>query len=74
MMSEANTYHTNWLLEKELKEDWKLWQAKAHPEDQMPFIEYAEDQGTYKGWTVKVVSSSSICFKSESQKPHNETK
>ena len=36
-------------LEVKLREDWNKWQSKAHPEDQMPFIEYAEDLGVYKG-------------------------
>lgn len=38
----------------ELRKDWEKWQSKAHPEDQMPFIEYAEDLGVYKGYKVIV--------------------
>jgi hypothetical protein len=61
-MSEANTYHTNWLLEKELKEEYDSYTCE------MTFHEYAEDRGTYKGWDIKVVRDSSlfepyICFR-----------
>ena len=38
----------------ELRKDWEKWQSKAHPEDQMTFIEYAEDLGVYKGYKVIV--------------------
>tara|TARA_R110001583_G_scaffold156716_1_gene308410 strand:+ start:187 stop:441 length:255 start_codon:yes stop_codon:yes gene_type:complete len=41
-------------LELELIEDWNKWQSKAHPEDKMSLIEYAEDLGVYKGYKVVV--------------------
>ena len=41
-------------LEVKLREDWNKWQSKAHPEDRMSFIEYAEDLGVYKGYKIKI--------------------
>tara|TARA_R110000751_G_scaffold75464_1_gene152032 strand:- start:280 stop:450 length:171 start_codon:yes stop_codon:yes gene_type:complete len=49
-------------LEQELKNDWNKWQSKAHPEDRMSFIEYAEDLGTYKGYKIEVDFSGNIYF------------
>ena len=41
-------------LEVKLREDWNKWQSKAHPEDRMSFIEYAEDLGVYKGYKIEI--------------------
>ena len=41
-------------LENELRDEWRKWNSKAHPEDQMSFIDFAEEVGSYKGYTVKV--------------------
>ena len=41
-------------LYNELEKEWKKWQSKAHPEDKMSFIEYAEDLGVYKGYKIEI--------------------
>ena len=41
-------------LESQLREDWKKWNNNAHPEDEMPFIDYVEEVDQYKGHRVKV--------------------
>tara|TARA_R110002012_G_scaffold107446_4_gene249368 strand:+ start:498 stop:671 length:174 start_codon:yes stop_codon:yes gene_type:complete len=49
-------------LELELREDWNRWQSKAHPEDKMGFIEYAEDLGTYQGCKIEIDFRGNIEF------------
>ena len=49
-------------LELELREDWNKWQSKAHPEDRMSFIEYAEDLGTYQGCDIEIDFKGNIEF------------
>ena len=40
--------------EQGLREDWQEWNANAHPEDQMSFIDYVECLDTYNGVKVRV--------------------
>ncbi len=39
-------------LENHLREEWKKWQANAHPDDRMSFIDYAGEFETFKGHQV----------------------
>lgn len=41
-------------LEMELKKEWDNWQSKAHPEDMMSFLDYAEEAYSFNGYKVKV--------------------
>ena len=35
-------------LENELRDEWRKWNSKAHPEDQMSFIDFIDEVGSYK--------------------------
>ena len=41
-------------LENELRDEWKKWNSKAHPEDQMSFIDFVDEIGSYKGYKVEL--------------------
>ncbi len=41
-------------LENELKDEWREWNNKAHPEDQMSFVDFADEVRSFKDYTVKV--------------------
>ena len=41
-------------LESELRAEWQKWQANAHPEDRMPFPDYASNLGRFKGNRVTI--------------------
>jgi len=44
----------NKALESELRAEWQKWQANAHPEDRMPFTDYASSIGRFKGNRVTI--------------------
>ena len=41
-------------LYNELEKEWVNWNSKAHPEDQMSFIDYVEEIDTYKGYKIEI--------------------
>lgn len=41
-------------LETQLREEYNKYQSKAHPEDQMSFLDYAQEVGSFKGYKVTV--------------------
>ena len=41
-------------LENELRDEWRKWNSKAHPEDQMSFIDFIDEVGSYKGYKVEL--------------------
>ena len=41
-------------LEKQLREEYNKYQSKAHPEDQMSFIDYVQELDTFKGYKIQV--------------------
>jgi hypothetical protein len=41
-------------LELQLRAAFEQYQAKAHPEDRMSFIDYAQDLGRFQGYKVNV--------------------
>ena len=41
-------------LHNELEKEWVNWNNKAHPEDQMSFIDYVEEIDTYKGYKIEI--------------------
>ena len=49
-------------LEKQLREEYNKYQSKAHPEDQMSFIDYAQGTGTFKGYEVNVKTSYNLDY------------
>ena len=44
-------------LELQLRAAFEQYQAKAHPEDRMSFIDYAQDLGRFQGYKVTVLPS-----------------
>lgn len=58
---------TNKELEKELRAEWTKYQSKAHPEDAMSFVDYAQSIGRFKGNKV-IVSESEFGFSIEFEK------
>ena len=49
-------------LEKQLREEYSKYQSKAHPEDQMSFVDYVQGIGTFKGYKVNVKESFSLDY------------
>jgi len=47
---------TNRELEKGLREEWEKWQAKAHPDDRMSFVDYVDEWNgqVFKGHKVVI--------------------
>jgi hypothetical protein len=39
-------------LEKQLFEEYGLYQAKAHPEDRLTFLDYVQQLGRFQGYQV----------------------
>ena len=44
-------------LELQLRAEFEQYQAKAHPEDRMSFIDYAQGLGRFQGYNVAVKTS-----------------
>ena len=44
-------------LELQLRAEYNVYQAKAHPEDQMSFIDYVQQLGRFRGYRVNVKTS-----------------
>ncbi len=41
-------------LENQLREEWKKWQANAHPDDRMSFMDYVDEVGIFKNHRIIV--------------------
>ena len=44
-------------LELQLRDEFEQYQAKAHPEDRMSFIDYVHSLGRFQGYKVAVQTS-----------------
>ena len=42
-------------LEQELRNEWRRWQGRVHEDDMMSFVDFAEEVGTFKGYTVVMI-------------------
>lgn len=44
-------------LELQLRDEFEKYQAKAHPEDRMSFMDYVQQIGRFRGYKVAVQTS-----------------
>ena len=44
-------------LELQLRDEFEKYQAKAHPEDRMSFMDYVQQIGRFQGYKVAVQTS-----------------
>tara|TARA_R100001463_G_scaffold45302_1_gene93511 strand:+ start:632 stop:814 length:183 start_codon:yes stop_codon:yes gene_type:complete len=45
-------------LEQELRNEWRRWQGRVHEDDMMSFVDFAEEVGSFKGYTVELERNS----------------